>query len=146
MPYPVQWQSLTRQTRALEKFRQLGHSLQFSAWLVSHRGDLVFTVTLQTDVSSVCASLSNRDGNSKVVCLKILRFDGLGSTKLLFECKCFSESLAHSHLQASLAGGQEPQGQHGQPMASRLCRTHRTVYSPQPQPGHFLPPPYVNRP
>lgn len=29
---------------------QLGHSLQFSAWLVSHR---VFTVTLQTDVA-VC--------------------------------------------------------------------------------------------
>lgn len=57
-------------------------------------------------VLRVCASLSNKDGNSKVVCLKILCFDGSGSTKLFFERKCFSESLSHSHLQASLAGGQ----------------------------------------
>lgn len=109
MPYPEQWQSLTRQTRALEQFGHLVTACSSQrGW--SHTGMTWYSLShcKQTwlHVLRACALLSNEDGSSKVVCLKILHFDGSGSTKLFFECKCFLESLAHSHLHNSLACGQ----------------------------------------
>lgn len=100
----------SHQTKTLEQFGHLvttrssqhGWSQTRMAWYYS----LPRCKQMWLRVLRARALLSNKDGSSKVVCLKILHFDGSGSTKLFFECKCFLKSLAYAHLQASLSCGQ----------------------------------------